>query len=238
MTTFKQKTSDILKNHLTAFIDYKGASQELLKEAVLNSKKWREEVLKEEVNGQLNLMREQFQAKEVMFNNELQLVVEEVKSKLGLDIEIKKPVDYAAKVTNANEYLKMEGQEITDDQAYLILKEFVDDMDQMQLFKRLMEKMDVEFTNANGNSNFPNTFGKLNKHLVVFNAVNEFESLAENAFLNSTELSGETYRFYNTTYHAPMQSYDARVNPSILIALADTIDKFIEASEVPSISKV
>lgn len=230
MKTYEKKTFDIIVEHSVAFEDYKKFTKDLLEEAVLKSKKWREEVLKEEVNGQLNLMREQFEAKETTFNNELQLVVDDIKSETDLNGIENRPSDYAAKIANAIEFIKLEGTDITDDVAYLILKDFIGDMNQMLLFKRYMEKNGVEFLNSNGQTRFPKTFGKVHERLALLNAINEFEGIAENAFLNSTTSSGETYTFYNTTYRVPTQSYDARVNPTILLNLAKEIDHYLETA--------
>lgn len=230
MKTYEKKTFDIINKHTLAFEDYKKFTKELLKEAVAKSDKWRPDALKNEVNAQLQTYKEQFEAKETTFNNELQLVVDDIKSEMDLNGIENRPSDYAARITNANEYLKMEGSDITDDEAYLILKDFIGDMNQMLLFKRYMEINGVEFLNSNGQTKFPKTFGKVHEHLALLNAINEFEGIAENAFLNSTTESGETYIFNKAIYHVPTQSYDTRVNPTILLNLAKEIDHYLETA--------
>lgn len=228
MKTYEKKTFDIIVKHSLAFEDYKKFTKELLEEAVAKSDKWKADALKNEVNTQLQTYKEQFEAKETTFNNELQLVVEEVKSEMDLNGIENRPSDYAARITNANEYLKMEGSDITDDEAYLILKDFIGDMNQMLLFKRYMEKNGVEFLNSNGQTRFPKTFGKVHEHLALLNAINEFEGIAENTFLNSTTQSGETYRFNKVAYHVPTESYHSKVHPNILLNLAKEIDHYLE----------
>lgn len=232
--SYKDKVENLLKTHLMEVHEYQEEVRSLLKEAVLKSKKWKEEALKEEVNGQLNNLKEQFEAEEVTLNNMLKSIVDDVKAEFDLDGETEKTPDYAAKVANANEYLKLEGKDITDDQAYLILKDFIDDMDQMQLFKRLMEHQGVEFVDALGNSNFPKTFGKLHKHLEIINTINELEGLAENTFLNSTAPSGESFIFYNTVFNVPTRTYHMQSAPDVLLGLAEDVDNLILKRDTPS----
>lgn len=77
-----------------------------------------------------------------VLNQKLKLVIAGAKDEILTEIskaEIK-PADYAVKIGNALLFLDDEGDTLTDESAYLILKDFVNDFEQMRLFKRRIEK--------------------------------------------------------------------------------------------------
>lgn len=166
------------------------------------------------------------------YNQKLNALIEDAKQKaMPLFVtEFQKPVDYETQISNALRYLDIEGEDITDEGAYLILKRFMDDHDQMQLFKNIIKKR-VEakggrMEDANGNSTFPKTFGKLHQVNTILDTFNEMESIAENLFIYK-QSDGETFIINGHRYSLPMESYDELQGEENILDLADIAESIV-----------
>jgi len=177
-----------------------------------------------------------------VYNQKLKAVIEEAK-KLMLPMMIKpvkRPSDYATKVSNTIEYLKLEGEEITDNSAYMYLKDFIDDYDQMKLFKNVIEKLikrvnPFGLTNAEGKTTFPKTFGKLNQVEVVLNTFNEMEAIANMLFLYGKE-TDQTYFINGHGYVLPMEGLDEEMDEATILNQAAVVESI--AKEVPGVETI
>lgn len=112
-----------------------------------------------------------------IFQQKLMLVIANAKELVLPDTVNSKPSDYAAQISNALQFLTIEGNSITDENAYAILKPFKNDPEQMKLFKNVIGKR-AALTDANGNSTFTKTFSEVNKVEVTLNAFNDMEAIA------------------------------------------------------------
>lgn len=79
-----------------------------------------------------------------------------------------KPADYAVRISNALQFIQLEGAAISDETAAQILRDFTGDMEIMQRFRSVLEKQiassDRRIADQYGNTTFPHTFGQLFKY--------------------------------------------------------------------------
>ena len=159
-----------------------------------------------------------------------------------------KSADYAVRIANAREFVKMEVEDRfqdvmtannehkaimeLDDALFLILKDFVDDYDTMKLFAKMVEiKAHVPAANASGEPSLPKTFGKMMKIDSIMNAVNEVDEAAAMLFIHDRISVDEVIRIHGAIYGVPVDGYseqadeeNIKMNATILDALADKID--------------
>lgn len=162
--------------------------------------------------------------------------------------QVDKSADYAIRIANAREFMKMELEDRfkdvmttnnehkaimeLDDALFLILKDFVDDYDTMKLFAKMVEiKTHVPAANASGEPSLPKTFGRMMKVDSIMNAVNEVEEPAAMLFIHERHDIDEVIRIHGAIYGVPVDGYSEEadeeniiINATILDALADKID--------------
>ena len=163
-----------------------------------------------------------------LFNQKVKALVAEEKEKV-LPKPKEKSVDYAIRISNALKYLEIEGNQLTDETAFEILKDFMDDYEQMKLFKQVIKRQiynPFEFEDEEGKCNFPRTFGNYNKIQMLVNTFNEMEAIANVIFLKGTKKS-EEFIFCNATIELPLLTlphYTEINNQDEIIKLAEIID--------------
>ena len=162
--------------------------------------------------------------------------------------QVNKSADYAIRIANAREFMKMELEDRfkdimatnnehkaimeLDDALFLILKDFVDDYDTMKLFAKMVEiKTHVPAANASGEPSLPKTFGRMMKVDSIMNAINEVEEAAAMLFIHARPYNNEVIRIHGAIYGVPADGYDEfsdeeniLINATILDVLADKID--------------
>lgn len=171
---------------------------------------------------EIDTAREDAKKYGVLFNQKLGLIVEDAKQRLA-PAPTEKPADYAARTGNALQFLSYQLDTLTDESASLILKDFADDYDQMQLFRGFIESR-REMVDANGEAQFSKTFGKLDNFEAISNALNEFEQIAENLFVYPI-VEGETLAFGNTGVPLAIVSYEEIEGERVILELANDIEK-------------
>lgn len=171
-----------------------------------------------------------------VYNQQLKVILDDSKKKVLPEYfnQETKPSDYGIQVSNALEFLKNEGEQITDETAYMILKDFIDDVDQMKKFKNFISKK-IELEDAQGNSTFPKTFGKLNEVEMILNTFNEMESIANMLFIYPKE-NGQTFIVNGQAYSVPSDSYEQMADEDSIISFAEIIEEY--ASEIPEIEDI
>ena len=89
-----------------------------------------------------------------------------------------KPADYAVRISNALQFIQLEGAAISDETAAQILRDFTGDMEIMQRFRSVLEKQiapsDRQIADQYGNTTFPQTFGQLFKYEKFRDALQSF----------------------------------------------------------------
>lgn len=170
-----------------------------------------------------------------VLNQKLKAVLSEARNQLFPGIaKDAKTVDYAARVNNALQFLRIEGDTITDESAYMILKDFVDDVDQMRLFRNVIEKY-VDLHDHEGKTVFPNTFGKLNKVEFLHNHFVELESIANMLFIHPKS-TGQMFIVNGERYSTVIESYEQTVGEGTIIQLAEEIEK--NANEIFGVGRI
>lgn len=222
---------------------YHDNSEQLAKEIKKIVEGWGEEVntysmdyIKKQIRNDIAAARTSSEKLNKVYNQKLKVILDEAKKQVIPEYFIKatKPSDHAMQVNNAIQFLKMEAEQITDDAAYMILKDFIDNLDQMKLFKNVIGKR-VELEDQNGNSTFPKTFGKLNKIEMVLNTFNEMESMANMLFIYPRE-DGQSYIVNGQEYNIPIDSYEQMADESNIISFAKIIEEY--AKKIPGIDQV
>ncbi len=196
------------------------------------------EAFKEAVDAETKPISEGVDKTNKLFNQKVKAIIAEEKENV-LPKPKEKSADYAIRVSNALKYLEIESEKLDDETAFEILKDFVDDYEQMKLFKQVIKrqmKTDI-LEDVEGKSKFPKTFGNFNKIEMLVNTFNEMEAIANVLFLKGTNKS-ETYIFDNAMVQLPLLSlpgYTELTNEDEIIKLAEIID--ITVNEINSIVK-
>lgn len=196
------------------------------------------EAFKEAVELETKPISEGVDKTNKLFNQKIKAIITEEKENI-LPKAKEKSADYAIRVSNALKYLEIEGEKLNDETAFEILKDFVDDYEQMKLFKQVIKRqMKTEILeNVEGKSKFPRTFGNFNKIEMLVNTFNEMEAIANVLFLKGTNKS-ETYIFDNAMIQLPLLTlpqYTELTNEDEILKLAEIID--ITVNEINSIVK-
>ena len=167
---------------------------------------------------------------DVLLNTKLKSVIEEAKKKVLPELykSPDKASDYEMKVANALKFLEIESEELTDDAAFLILKDFASDYEKMKLFKKVIGKK-IDLVDANGNTTFPKTFGKFNQIEVNANTFDELDALANILFITE-KFDGQTTIIYGESYSLIADGYEEMSAEDDVLALAALIDE--EAAKV------
>lgn len=139
------------------------------------------------LQAELNTIMTDSQKTDVVLNQKLNTVIAEAKAELlpFLKSGATKTADNAIQVSNALNFLSYEGNELTDEKAFKILKPFIDDFEQMDLFADVVERQvgSSKFINSSGECTFDKTFGKTNRIRTLLNLFNEAEAISENLFI-------------------------------------------------------
>ena len=99
-----------------------------------------------------------------------------------------KPADYQQQISNALAFLTLEGERLTDQAAFAILKPFFNDWEQMHLFERaVLQQMHLE-NECMTRSAFPTALGAVLDKADTYTALfGEAEMLAERLFIRKKE---------------------------------------------------
>mgnify|MGYP006910629384 CR=1 FL=1 len=160
-----------------------------------------------------------------LLNKKLKAVIEAAKKAMIPEYfkQADRSPDFGSRVANALQFLMLEDDDLTDESAYLILKDFIDDYDQMLLFKRVIQKK-VSIIDSYGKTTFPRTFGKLNQMEAVLNLFNEIETMANNLFLHPRS-EGQTYIFNNQMFATLLDGYQEGYDEKYILEYAETLDR-------------
>lgn len=232
-----------LVKKIQAIIDaYHANSEQLAKEIKRIVEEWGVEVnaykleyIQEQIRNEVAAARSNAEKLNKVYNQKLKVILDEAKKTVLPELKkTSKPSDYATQVNNALQFLMIEAEQINDDTAYMILKDFIDDLDQMKLFKNVIGKR-VDLIDPNGNTTFPKTFGKLNKVEMVMNTFDEMESIANMLFIYPRE-DGETYIMNGQAYSVPVDSYEQMADEESIIGFAEIVEDY--AKTIPGIDQV
>ena len=258
------------KNKIQTIIDgYKAncASQGAEIEKILEpfkvpgyANRFTQEGLRQTIKEQMDVVLADWKKYDTTLNQQVAAIIAAAKKDImkALNVpKVNRPADYAIKIANAREFLKMEldGQDATnpshsdmkdfDAALFLILKDFVDDYDTMKLFAKMVESKFMIYDAMTGECGLPKTFGKMMKMEGIMNTVNEMESISVMLFLSTRTDFKEVIRINGSVYGVPVDGYGQNVdleniinNATILDGLADEIDSEGQSETAGSGQKV
>ncbi len=236
-----------LKAKIEAIITgYKANFETYVKEVKKVIDEWKDKVnthlpeyIKEQISLELAALNANYSKSNKTYNQKLWAVIADARLKVIPKAPVK-PADYATKVSNAITLLQIKGERITDDSAFMILKDFIDDYDTMRLFKDIIETLTSRINpyglvDDSGNAIFTKTFGKLNEVQVLLNTFEEIEASADMLFIHPKQ-DGETYIINGQSYSLPIDSYEQMAGEDDILNWAETIDELVEA--IPGVGTV
>jgi hypothetical protein len=141
-----------------------------------------------------------------------------------------KPADYAVRISNALQFIQLEGAAISDETAAQILRDFTGDMEIMQRFRSVLEKQiapsDRQIADQYGNTTFPHTFGQLFKYEKFRDALAELQEMADTLFIRKLSQT-ETEYLHGATLSVPTDGYMQLVTERNIIEQAETVENMI-----------
>lgn len=188
------------------------------------------EVLQAEIDKQVT----EVTAMDKLYNAEAKAAIEKAK-RAAIPEAVRKferPQDYQQQISNALAFLAVEGDRLTDEAAYSVLKPFFNDWDQMHLFERAILHQMHFATEYEARQAFPHTLGEVLDVADTYTALfAEAERLVENIFIKEkrSRLSG-TIGEYTVQGGFGVDSYSDRAAQDRLIELAERIDALCDGS--------
>lgn len=234
-----------LVKKIQAIIDaYHANSEQLAKEIKRIVEEWGTEVnaykleyIQEQIRNEVAAARSSSELLNKVYNQKLNVILDEAKKKVLPELmkKVSKPADYAIRINTTMQYLNNEGKDINDETAFMFLKDFIDDIEQMKIFKHVIGKHVELEDDWTGKSNFPKTFGKLNQVEVILNTINDMDAIANMLFIYPRE-DGEMYIINGQAYSIPHDSYEQDAGEESIIKHAETIEEY--ANTIPGIDQV
>ena len=187
-----KKIEDAMKDYIIKRPAYFKDADEIIQRLVLRDPHKRAEFYnnltpkgqKEEVIKIQKIIENQCASRFYQLSNQLketvQSYIDDVKNIVYMPP--KRPDNFESKVANAITFLKTYGEKITDEQAYSVLKDFVEDYDIMCQFNAMLEGQ-VHTVDAINNlpvfMRFPHTLGNWNGVNAVMEKLNELEKITD-----------------------------------------------------------
>lgn len=198
------------------------------------AKRFTKEGLKETITEEVGTIISDWKKYDLTMNDQVKAAIDTAKKEINTALHIDQeavPSDYALKIANAREFMKMElGHEHKDlkeldDALFMILKDFIDDYDTMKLFGRMVENQtDINLVNSTGQPSLPKTFGKMMMKDSIFNVIGEIDEAATMLFIHARTTSDEFIRINGDAYGIPVDGYSEIEDETNIIANATVLD--------------
>lgn len=169
------------------------------------SRRYTADGLKQTILEIMSTCRNKCSTDDARYNQGVQELIGNVVNEVQKMIEpkFKKPADYATQIANAMKFIELEGKDITDDTAFMVLADFISDHAQMNRFRHMIQKQKgVEsLLDWNGKTTFPMTFSALQQHDDI---KHELTTLSENgAAMFLTKKDSSIQIFAGMRYEIP-----------------------------------
>lgn len=168
-TEIKSKVQKLIKNYNESKRDIVAQIKELQNDTIY-SLEYRNEKIKELESDVLKY--------DALFNKLMKEAIQEEKQVI-IGEPGEKPADYQVQISNALKFLELAGKNLTDDQAYNILKPFQADYETMMLFQSVVSGLSENRGILNP---FTKTFEKTNQFMALLNSFEIAEKAAANLF--------------------------------------------------------
>lgn len=188
-----------------------------------------EEHLQNKLNKAVSQAMQDFMTQAAALNAQARQQITITKEKLVKALTLKeKPMDYAVRISNALAFLRIEGQEITDETASQILRDFLGDAEIMQRFRSVIERQKGDkLTDAYGRTTFPLTFGQLERYEMLLEAVAELERTAAQLFVHKKAETEVDHR-NGVKLFIPVDGYSQQVGELNILQQAETVQTMAE----------
>lgn len=139
------------------------------------------------------------------------------------------PADYQLQISNALTFITLAGRNLTDAEAFSIIKPFFNDFEQMKRFEQAIIHLSPEYNHTNVRKYFPNTLGGILNIADEYNAVfDEAETLAEVIFLGEKQPTKySTVGDVTVSGAIVADTYEQLAAQDRLLELAGMIDSFV-----------
>ena len=238
-----EKLTDVITSHRTNDEQCRKSMQEVVNhwQAPSTISMYTAEHIQTAIQNELDSVIAESHKVDIVLNQKLKAIISETKSEVlpFLDTTSKKPSDYAIKINNALQFLKLEGDKISDEKAYKILKPFINDFEQMDLFSDIVEKQvgTANFINAYGECSFEKTFGTTNRIRSLLNLFNDAESIAETLFL-LPKVDGEYFIINNQRFVIKQDGYSEVSDENDIISIGDAITEIVKDMAAPVVQEI
>lgn len=204
--------------------------------------------LKQEIGEQMEEIMSNWKKYDTVLNQKVKEIISSAKvdvlKVLGIT-NTKNPDDYATKINNAIQFMKMTLDDAdTNDVASLdaelhsILKDFIDDFDTMNKFKKMVERKIPNFINSTGDCIFPNTFGKWARVKSIMNTLEDLEAAAEMLFIHKRTDSQEVIKIQGLGFALPMDGYSEANDEQMIVDAAVILDGLANNIDIDGQSNV
>ena len=195
-------------------------------------KRYAAEVAAKMLQSEIDTAVAKANALDVLFNSEVKKAIKDAR-RASLPDAVRNreiPADYQLQISNALAFIKMSGRNLTDAEAFEILKPFFNDWGQIYLFEQAILHIfpEMQHNPVGAREKFPNALGGIlniaDTHKAVFD---EAEMLAEKIFLGEKQ-STAFCLVGNVRVEGAIiaDGYDQRTTQDRLIELGGIIDKF------------
>lgn len=223
-----KKIEEVIKGHREfEKTQYEAIYEELKAFKGSYAQRYTKEGLKVAISEIISSYRKEWQQMDKLFNDKIQVLISNVikETKKMITPKFKKPADYNSLILIARDDIKSQGKDITDEVAYMFLKDMVDDLDEMKKFRqRIQSQKGVEsLENAIGETTFPLTFGKLHIFEGISNKLDELAKLGAYIFLTKKETT--PVHFLDAIFEVPNYSPVNNYHETVLLEAAARLDE-------------
>lgn len=180
-----------------------------------------DEAFIEVLDGQMSALKVEFETNAQAINFRINEIIKNEKAKHFKKNDSRS--DKAAQVSNALRFLEIEGSGIDDEKAFLILKDFMDDVDTMTLFKNVIEKQ-LDPNSKEDIQLFNKTFGQYNEKVALLNTFHQMEAIAKDLFTRPLTTIQHSILRGREFVHQHCSSYTDTVDQGTLIDLGEIIE--------------
>lgn len=190
--------------------------------------------LKQEICEQMDLLMSNWKKYDAVLNQKVKEIIASAKVEILKEMGMtnkKKSDDYATKINNAIQFMKIllddtdtNDTVALDSELHSVLKDFVDDYDTMNQFKKMVERKVPNFITSSGDCAFPNTFGKWAKIQSIMNALYDLESAAEMLFIHKRTDNQEVIKVQGLGFSLPMDGYSEMNDEQMIVDAAVILD--------------
>lgn len=231
----KEKIKDVIASYKANMTTQHEDIKQMLEPYKEKGHRYTVDGLKQEIGEQMEDIMSNWKKFDMTLNEKVKNIIAAAKADvlkaMGMTNKKQKSDDYATKISNAIQFMKMTLDDVDasdvaalDAELHSILKDFIDDYDTMNQFKKMVEKKVPNFINYNGDCIFPKTFGKWAKVRSIMNTFNDMESSAENLFIYKRTDSQEVIRIQGLAFALPMDGYAEANDEQMIVDAAVIMD--------------